>query len=159
MAQAFVLVGALPRPRALAELESTEAIRALGVIGHPDDLGSLIKLLDGTSHRVVFDALWALHEYRDYRAVPHAVRLASSRQMTIARNPAYSSPAGRRSRETSTERNVRSSICCSSARRVSAPDRGRRAIAVLEEAPQSEPDEEQDGKTQADALTVMNSPG
>ena len=34
------------------------------------------------------------------------------------------------------------------------PDRGRRAIAVLEEAPQSEPDEEQDGKTQADALTV-----
>ena len=30
---------------------------------------------------------------------------------------------------------------------------------MLEEAPSSEPDEEQDGKTQADALTVMNSPG
>ena len=30
---------------------------------------------------------------------------------------------------------------------------------MLEEAPQNEPDEEQDGKTQADALTVVNSSG
>jgi hypothetical protein len=78
----YAWMGAASALRRLASsgtpLVRSAALRALGSIGHPADFDLLLHAALTGSDEQARDALWALYEYRDLRAIPVVVtRLAS----------------------------------------------------------------------------------
>jgi len=73
---------ALPRIRQLALQaggdSSGQAVRALGLFGHPQDFDFLVKGLATQDPKAAFDFAFALYEYEDLRAAAHLVPLLAS---------------------------------------------------------------------------------
>ena len=80
-------VGALEKIRALAHEGSgpahVEAVKALGVFGHPQDFDFLAAGLAGKDPMEVWACAYALYEYGDLRAVPRLVPLLSTENQRL----------------------------------------------------------------------------
>ena len=61
-----------------------EAVKALGVFGHPQDFDFLVAGLDGKDTEDVWNFAYALYEYEDLRAVARLIPLLETKNERLA---------------------------------------------------------------------------